>query len=160
LLSEYASDDKQVHAVFDIDNTLIFDDNRETPNVQVKHLLEVARAHGCKIHLVTAREKSSEVTKWTRDELKRHGIPYDSLALSPKKSRSSMTEVAKWKHMERAKHTPVVLTVGDQWGDLIQLETDDHIDRLDKRHNALESPWLVMKCNDGVSEYGLKLMAV
>jgi len=40
------------------------------------------------------------------------------------------------------------------------LETDDHIDILDKRHNALESPWLVMKCNDGVSEYGLKLMAV
>jgi len=48
LISEYQPT-TTMHAVFDIDDTLIFDDERQTPNIQVKHLLEVARAHGCKI---------------------------------------------------------------------------------------------------------------
>lgn len=149
-----------LHAVFDIDDTLIFDDDRQTPNVQVKHLVEVCRAHGCKIHLVTARERSAEVIRWTRDELRRHGILYDSLALAPKSERTSMAKVAKWKHSERAKHKPVVLTVGDQWGDSLLLQDEDDIDRLDKLHDVQnQGPWIILRPNDGVSEYGFKLMA-
>lgn len=147
------------HAVFDIDDTLIFDDNRQTPNLQVKHLLEVARAHNCKIHLVTAREKNAEVIKWTRDELRRHGIQYDTLALAPKKMRETMATIAAWKHSERAKHAPVLVSVGDQWGDIILLTDESDIDALDTRHNMQYAPWAVVECKDGVTKWGLKLMA-
>jgi hypothetical protein len=150
---------KPLHAVFDIDDTLIFDDNRQTPNLQVKHLLEVARAHNCKIHLVTAREKNAEVIKWTRDELRRHGIQYDTLALAPKKTRETMATIAAWKHSERAKHAPVLVSVGDQWGDILLLTDEADIAALDDKHKAQHAPWLVVMPNDGVTVYGLKLMA-
>lgn len=158
LLAEY-SGAQEPHAVFDIDDTLIFDDNRQTPNVQIKHLLEVARAYGCKIHLVTAREKSAEVTRWTRDELRRHGIQYDTLVLAPKKARTSMATVAAWKLSERAKHQPLLISVGDQWGDSVLIRSDEDIARLDAFHNVALGPWLIIRPHDGVTEYGVKLMA-
>lgn len=156
---EGAEPSKGFHAVFDIDDTLIFDDNRQTPNLQVKHLLEVARAHNCKIHLVTAREKNAEVIKWTRDELRRHGIQYDTLALAPRKMRETMATIAAWKHSERAKHAPVLVSVGDQWGDILLLTDESDIAVLDERHKAQHAPWQVVMPNDGVTVYGLKLMA-
>lgn len=160
LVAEHMSKQPEnASVVFDIDDTLIFDDNHQTPNVQVKHLLEVARAHGCKVHLVTAREKSAEVTKWTRDELRRHGIQYDSLALAPKKVRDSMASIAKWKHSERAKHAPVILSVGDQWGDCVLLNSEDDIDTLDAVHVVSENPWVIISPNDGITVFALKLMA-
>jgi len=162
LISEHISGvdaSVQYHAVFDIDDTLIFDDNRQTPNVQVRHLLDVARAHGLKIHLVTARERSAEVSKWTRDELRRHGIHYESLALAPKKARESMKDVSAWKHSERDRHKPVVISVGDQWGDLVLLEKEEDIIALDAHYNTRETPWVIMKPNDGVTVYGIKLFA-
>lgn len=145
------------NAVFDIDDTLIFDDQNETPNVQVKHLLQVARAYGYKIHLITAREKSASVMKWTRDELRRHSIQYETLALAPKKSRVSMADIAAWKHGERLKHKPV-LSVGDQWGDLVLLSSEEDIPKFDTKHNAIEHPWILFCPNDGVTKYALKLM--
>lgn len=159
LLSEYQSTAPVLHAVFDIDDTLIFDDERQTPNIQVKHLLEVARAHGCKIHLVTARERSAEVTKWTRDELRKQGIQYDSLALAPSKSRETMATVAAWKHSERARHAPVVVSVGDQWGDLLLLSEESDIALLNARHKTHETPWVIIEPKDSVTVYGVKLMA-
>ena len=161
ILSDYNSKE-QGHVVFDIDDTLIFDDDRTTPNVQVKHLLDVARACGYKIHLVTAREKSAEVTKWTRDELRRHGIRYESLALAPKKVRTSMKDVALWKHSERKSHSaqgPVVMSVGDQWGDGILIRDENHIDELNQKYNIDEWPWIILSPKDGVTLYSFKLMA-
>lgn len=144
---------------FDIDDTLIFDDSRQTPNVQVKHLLDVARAHGYKIHLITAREKSPEVIRWTRDELRRHCVYYDTLALCPKSKRNSMQEVSAWKHSERAKKTNCILSVGDQWGDLMTLENDEHIKIMDTKHGTKDSPWILFSKPDSSALYGLKLMA-
>jgi predicted HAD superfamily phosphohydrolase YqeG len=157
VLSELAVGD-DLNVVFDIDDTLIFDDNRQTPNIQVKHLLEVAKAHGYKIHLVTAREKNNEVIKFTRDELRRHQITYDTLALAPKKSRGSMTDVALWKHSERSKHLPV-LSVGDQWGDILPLGSDFDIDALNEFFKVKDGPWLLIEVNDKITKFGLKLMA-
>jgi len=145
--------------VFDIDDTLIFDDEHQTPNVQVKHLLDVARAYGCRIHLVTAREKSADVIKWTEDELRRHGIAYDTLALAPKSSRASMKSVALWKFKQREKNRPVLASIGDQWGDSLLLESEADIDLLDRMHNTKETPWIIVRPNDGVTQYGVKLMA-
>lgn len=159
IVSEHISDEPS-DIVFDIDDTLIFDDSRQTPNVQIKHLLEVCRAHGCKVHLVTAREKSADVIKWTRDELRRHGIQYDTLALAPRKQRESMATIAAWKHSQRAKHAPVLLSVGDQWGDSVLIASDEDIDALNERHNVLHSgPWVLFHVNDAVTHYGFKLMA-
>jgi hydroxymethylpyrimidine pyrophosphatase-like HAD family hydrolase len=156
ILIGYHGTDK--HVVFDIDDTLIFDDERQSPNLQVKHLLEVARAHNYKIHLVTAREKNAEVIKWTRDELRRHCIYHDSLALCPKKSRNSMKDVSAWKHSERAKHKVCVLSVGDQWGDFLILEKEGQIAQLDKDHGTDTKPWLIIENPDCSSRYALKLM--
>jgi predicted HAD superfamily phosphohydrolase YqeG len=159
LISDHITSNSGEHnAVFDIDDTLIFDDQNETPNIQVKHLLDVARAYGYKIHLVTARERSNAVMKWTRDELRRHAIQYESLVLAPKKSRTSMAAVAQWKHSERMKHKPV-LSVGDQWGDLILLSNENDIPKFDEQHNAAEHPWILFCPNDGVTKYALKLMS-
>jgi len=145
----------QASVVFDIDDTIVFDDGHETPNIQIKHLLGVVKAYGFQIHLVTAREHSATNIKWTRDEMRRHGIVYDTLALCPKKMRTTMDVVAKWKNDERLKHQPVILTVGDQWGDLMQLSDETDIDKLDKMHNTAACPWLLIKTSLG---YGLKLM--
>jgi hypothetical protein len=161
LIAEYMNQtsEQELQAVFDIDDTLIFDDDRATPNIQVKHLLEVARAHGCKIHLVTARERSPEVVRWTREELKRHNIVYDSLSLAPPSVRTSMADVAIWKYQERAKRKPVVLSVGDQWGDSLLLLQENDIDVLDSMHDAKSTPWIIVRPNDDVTVYGVKLMA-
>jgi predicted secreted acid phosphatase len=159
IISEHTVDPvKPPSIVVDIDNTIIFDDGRNTINLQIKHLLDVAKSHCCKIHLVTAREKSTEVIKFTREELRRLCIPYDTLALAPKKSRDSMASVSAWKHSERAKHN-TLLSIGDQWGDLLLLSSDRDIDILDAAHNAKEGPWLIVKPNDGVTQYGMKIMA-
>lgn len=151
--------ERACNIVFDIDDTLIFDDQRQTPNVQIKFLLDVAKAHGCKVHLVTARERSKEVRQWTAQELKRHSIAYDSLALAPAKHRENMASVSAWKFAERARHKPVLLSVGDQWTDLIKVATDDALEVLDAQHKTSQSPWLLVKPEDGVTQYGLKLMA-
>lgn len=159
IISEHTVDPlKPPSIVVDIDNTIIFDDGRNTINLQIKHLLDVAKSHSCKIHLVTAREKNTEVMKFTREELRRLCIPYDTLALSPKKSRGSMASVSAWKHSERAKHN-TILSIGDQWGDCLLLTSDSDIDMLDVIHNAREGPWIILKPNDGVTLYGMKIMA-
>lgn len=61
-----------LHYVFDIDDTLIFDNGRSTPNVQVVKLLEEAKANGDQVHLITARGLSARSE--TVAELKRAGI--------------------------------------------------------------------------------------
>jgi hypothetical protein len=153
IISEHQKGNASV--VFDIDDTIVFDDGHETPNIQIKHLLSVVKAYGFQIHLVTARESSATNIKWTRDEMRRHGIIYDSLALCPKKMRTTMDVVAKWKHDERLKHCPVILTVGDQWGDLMPLTDETDIDALDRMHNINATPWMLIKTSNG---FGLKLM--
>lgn len=159
IISEHTVDPlKPPSIVVDIDNTIIFDDGRNTINLQIMHLLNVAKSHCCKIHLVTARENSTEVRKFTREELRRLGIPYDTLALSPKKSRDSMTSVSAWKHSERARSN-TLLSIGDQWGDLLLLTSDNDIDELDKLHNTREGPWIIIRPNDGVTQFGMKIMA-
>jgi hypothetical protein len=160
LLADYIqTHEGPFHVAFDIDDTLIFDDNRGSPNIQVKHLLDVAKAYGCKIHLITAREKSVDVSRWTRQELRRQGIPYDTLSLAPKEKRKNMATISKWKATERSKWVPMLLTVGDQWGDIITIQSELDIDILDHEYATADSPWLLVMPNDGKSIYGLKLIA-
>jgi len=70
-----------------------------------------------------------------------------------------MATVAAWKHSERARNAPVVVSVGDQWGDLLLLEDETDIDTLNVRHKTHDTPWVIVKPNDSVTVYGVKLMA-
>jgi hydroxymethylpyrimidine pyrophosphatase-like HAD family hydrolase len=64
---------KQKHLVFDIDDTLLFDNGRSAPNLQIIEFLTDMKASGFQIHLVTARGKSTE--SMTKLELNRSAIP-------------------------------------------------------------------------------------
>ena len=159
-IETYCTNAKDYHVVFDIDDTLIFDDNRQTPNIQIKHLLNLAHAHNCKVHLVTAREHSKEVLKWTQDELRRHNIVYTTLALAPKKERSGgMDRISAWKHAERTKHSPCIFSVGDQWGDSVQLRSEEDIDLLNQAYDIEEWPWCIIMPETKFPIYGIKIMA-
>lgn len=70
-----------------------------------------------------------------------------------------MSDVSRWKATERSKYAPVLLTVGDQWSDIIVIENDDDIDALDAFLKTIDSPWLLVRPHDKIAEYGLKLMA-
>lgn len=150
------------HVVFDIDDTIIFDDYRGSMNHQIVSLLRILQDRGYKIHFVTARHISMRAE--TEKELREKGVKYDTLALCPDATRKAaespngMAIIAQWKHSERALHKPI-LSVGDQWGDMILLTQDSDIDRLDKECNSKEYPWHIVKPNDNVTTYGLKLMA-
>lgn len=148
--------------VFDIDDTLIFDVPNKTTLTPHKHVIDLfqrLQELGTDIHLVTARLNDRQMRKETEKELFLYNLRYDSLTLAPQRARTSMTSVSKWKMETRKKiglrySSPICLTVGDQWGDMIVLEEDDHIDTLDEEHS---SPYILLRPNDGVSLWGLKL---
>jgi len=147
--------------VFDIDDTLIFDDNRKKPtvNAQIIALLTYLHKMGYKIHLVTARLDDEEMRQVTNDELTKIKIPkWDSLSLCPEMYRESGVTISKWKASCRQRVKPVALSVGDQWSDLIILQNEEHFDFLDSYHNVEKYPWVVIEPEDGITFLGLKLM--
>lgn len=149
--------------VFDIDDTLIFDDYRNTPNQQVRALLLYLQQRDYNVHLVTARVNDAEMKKTTKEELDQMGIKLrkgrDTLALCPDKMRETMASVSAWKAAMRKANGPVALTVGDQWGDLMEIKSEDELDALDAAHGTAKTPWLIVDPQDGIASYGLKLMA-
>lgn len=148
---------KPFNVVFDIDDTIIFDNGRSTPNLQVVELLKKLKAKGAKIHLVTARDQESR--QETILELKRSKIEYDSLELASSKARESLVGVAKFKHAMRKKYGPVLLSVGDQWTDFYTISSEDELEYLDGLHETHKYPWILVKLNDKTTSFGLKLMA-
>jgi hypothetical protein len=153
--------------VFDIDDTLIRDREdsfRVNPSVVV--LLQKLREKlGAHVHLVTARNDDDETVAWTKNQLSIVGLDeYDSLWHAPNKYRKSMSIVSRWKMNVRAQialhyGVPVTLTVGDQWGDITVLASDDDILKMDVCFESLKNPWILLSPNDGISLYGLKLIA-
>ena len=159
-------------AVFDIDDTILRDRNdRFTLNPAIVNLYNQLISIGVDTHLVTARANDAVTVKWTSDQLSILGIApaspgllgYASLHLAPESRRKSMTDVSQWKMEKRRDigiraHAPIVLTVGDQWGDMVVLSEDADIDALDAAF-APGKPWKVVRPHDDVSLWGLKLRA-
>lgn len=156
--------------VFDIDDTLIFDDYRITPNQQVVALLLHLQQNNYNIHLVTARTAGSSTRQQTIEELRKVRINLrkdrDTLSFCPPKIRKESDEmpaeegllkIADWKFHERKTFQPVALSVGDQWGDLIHLKVMPS--ELDDKYNSAKTPWHIIFPNDNVTYCGLKLMA-
>ena len=156
---------KTPHCFFDIDDTLIFDvaDNKGLTNFLVVQLLHLAKAHGMRVHLVTARLDDPEVLKWTKTQLKKHGLEglYDSLSLAPEAARESMELISKWKYERRKEFhrgsNIVVFSVGDQWGDGTLLRSDKEIDKKDKKFAADKYPWAITSGHG--CKYFLKILA-
>lgn len=158
----------QAHApplvvVMDIDDTLIRD--RATHSVLIPAIVQLHNKLvelGAAVYLVSARTNDAATRAWTVEQLVQLGIHgYKALHLAPDGRRKTMTDVSRWK-MEtrrgigRAAGAPVVLTVGDQWSDMVTLSDDADIDTLDATF-APKQPWKIMRPNDGVSLWGLKL---
>jgi hypothetical protein len=154
--------------VFDIDDTLIFDN--ETDDVKLKkhevviNLLMRLREVGANIHLITARVNDDEMRKETIKELELMNIPYNSLTLAPQSARQNMATVSKWKMQTRRSigalaKSPIALTVGDQWGDMIVLPDEEQINVLDSTYKTTDTPFIVLRPSDNVSLWGLKLQS-
>ena len=159
--------------VFDIDDTLIFDKGDDgIPNHALIDLLVLLVAEGVRVILVTARSRSVDNEQWTRDQLKKMGIrDYADLQLAPDKDRKTMAAVSAWKLRMRqaaaqAAGAPVILSIGDAWSDLVQLRNDDDFDVLDDElavraaQDGLasdKSHWAIVRPNDGLSCWGIKL---
>jgi hypothetical protein len=147
--------------VFDIDETLVLDDSKPLPEVIA--LLKRLRALDCRIFLVTARHPSAR--DYTVKELASVGLTsefYDDLALCPSKFRTSMNLVGDWKKSQRQsianRHAmPILLTVGDQWTDLTNVGSLQEMMALDEAHGVNHTPWTLVRLEDGIGFYGLKL---
>lgn len=143
--------------VFDIDDTILFDNSRSGPNLQVLEFLKDSYDAGHKIHLVTARSLSARSD--TIAELKRSRVPFHSLDLATEKQRDSMASIAEYKFACRKKYGPVFVSFGDQWGDVFKIREDKEIELLDNVHQCSETPWIVVEPEDGVTRWGVKLMS-
>jgi hypothetical protein len=147
--------------VFDIDETLVMEGSKPLPEVIA--LLKRLRALDCRIFLVTARHPSAR--DYTVKELASVGLTpefYDELALCPGKFRTSMNLVGEWKKSQRQsianKHAmPILLTVGDQWTDLTNVGSLQEMNALDEAHGVDHTPWTLVRLEDGLGFYGLKL---
>ena len=138
--------------VVDIDDTLIFDDGRSTANRQVFDFVNALFDSKYTIHLVTARSK--EMDRATKIELQTVGVKYTTLDSAPEKSRANMKLTSEWKFKMRQTYGPIALSIGDQWTDLTKVSSEEDLEILDRQYPG---PWVLVKPNDGITSYGLKL---
>lgn len=149
--------------VFDIDATVLREDN--TAIEETVKLLKRLRSLGAKIIFITARHPSMRDV--TVRELQGIGIntrDYDRLLISPQSSRRSMKTVGDWKASARQAiaaefRIPVLLTVGDQWTDIVTVRSDRELAQLDEAYGTRNKPYVLVLPNDGISILGLKLAA-
>jgi len=147
--------------VFDIDDTLVREDSKPLPEVVA--LLKQFAASKYVIGLVTARHES--MREYTIKELANVGITYslfkgEHLMFCPQQFRSSFTEISRWKRSARYylkvnSKRKLLCTVGDQWTDLITIESDKERSMLDDAYGP--STLRLMRLNDGLCIFGIKL---
>ena len=156
--------------VFDIDATLLHDsDSPKQPAKPIASMVDLLRklqSHGVQIALVTARLDDSSMRLDTETTLRSLGISdCKHLHLAPEAARRNMAAVSHWKHKTRGEiakkeRGPIVLSVGDQWGDLIPLSAERDIDAMDEAFGVRHAPYLLVRPHDGVTMWGLKLLDI
>ena len=172
LLNETSTADTVPSAIacFDIDATLLFDEENATlgiePNRNVLMLLNRLHELGVEIHLITARRNDEEMRLETLKELHSSAIniegKYKTLSLAPERHRSNMSTISRWK-MECRRliamryRCPITISIGDQWGDIVVLRTEDDLDKLDEVVGTENMPYVVVRTHDGCGLWGLKL---
>jgi predicted mannosyl-3-phosphoglycerate phosphatase (HAD superfamily) len=103
--------DRVIHendaVMFDIDDTLIYVNGQL--NQPIVDLLHYSKSLGYKIVIITARPILKPVINFTIKQLKRHGIPYDTLAFTPAENKGAL---------KRDMEYNFILSVGDMPTDL------------------------------------------
>jgi hypothetical protein len=157
-----ANPSKQEYTVvFDIDDTIVRKNSDALP--EVLELLFNFHSMGCIIGFVTARHDS--MREFTIKELAAINIDNtiyqgQNLLFCPQEYRNSFTSISKWKQSARyflksSTRRKLLCTVGDQWTDLITIESDRERSMLDNAYGA--STLRLMRLNDGLCEFGIKL---
>ena len=150
--------------VFDIDDTLLND--HSAPLKETIQLLKRLRQLNARVFLVTARHPSTR--NETVEELKSIGVypdkDYDELLITPIHARVSMKHVGDWKKAARQSiankfQMPILLTVGDQWTDIVPVESERELYSLDAAFGTRYTPWVLLRISDGIGVLGLKLRA-
>jgi len=153
--------------VFDIDATLVNESEDDSPAQPLEATLELLRKLqklGVHLALVTARLDEPQMRRDTEATLRKLGLSsWHHLLLAPQSARGSMAAVSRWKHSKRAElarslKQPVVLSVGDQWGDLLPLKADKDIDAMDTAFGVQHAPFQLVRPHDGYTMWGLKLL--
>jgi predicted secreted acid phosphatase len=156
-------------AVFDIDDTVLLDDSSTTrnvtiPNSMIIELFKKLKHLNIEIHFVTARLRCDEMISETKKELEILGLEglYDTLSLAPQNHRKNLATISLWKMNQRKKiaeksNQCIILSVGDQWGDLIVIKSENDIKTFDDKYKSYNAPYIVVRSNDGVTLWGLKL---
>lgn len=150
--------------VFDIDDTLKFSTKPHTEIVNLYHKLQNDPIIKPSIHIVTARIDDKDYIEETKKELLKIGIDhFDRLIHAPNKYRKNLGDVGIWKETQRldssleSKSPYIVLTVGDQWGDVVSIKNESEIDELDKIYG--KKNYILLRPDDEISLWGLKLPA-
>ena len=152
-------------AAFDADDTLLRDKEPHfKPIAAIVALFRALQAHNIAVHVITARLRDAETTAWTQEQLQTLGIvlrPH-CLHLAPAEARTDMASVAQWKRdtrvaIARKTGAPMLLSVGDQWGDIVALQKEEDIDMLDARFAPHGGPYFILRPRDHIALWGLKL---
>jgi hypothetical protein len=93
--------------MFDIDDTLIFINGQA--NLPIINLLKYAMNLGYKIIIITARPNTVFTEMFTKWQLKKYGIPYHSLIITPAQNKGNVKVQTGLNY---------ILSVGDQPTDL------------------------------------------
>lgn len=158
---------KPLVAVFDIDDTLVMDVEDEAFHVNpaVVKLFQSLKSLGCENYVVTARQHGTEERKFSLDQLRAVGIDCrpGHLFHCPARDRSRGTQgVAEFKARARQriaeKHgTKLALTVGDQWTDMVVVKSSDELYRMPERTSVAPDQFALVRPEDNVVRWGLKL---
>lgn len=147
--------------VFDIDETLIFnhpsDEEQFTKNQPVIDLYNWGVKHNIDMFIVTARPKEEANAAWTKKILDKCNITsYKRIYYKPREYESRCSSQAKWHYRERINNThghTILVSVGDKWGDLLDMEDKVNIAFTDQMDNTT----FHIITGDDWSTFGLKL---
>lgn len=153
--------------VFDIDDTLLYSEGDSVfPIRSSVFLLKSLKRMGCTIYLVTARHPDYEQDTWK--ELKSIGVTKQDvqspILFCDVRAREKWPSLSASKYQLRqaialAEQSPVLLTVGDQWSDLVRMSSNQQFQAFDEIYGAAETPWMLFSIMDGTTLFGLKLRA-
>ena len=125
--------------VFDVDDTLLLHDGAAIgPMVALARALH---AMGAVVHIVTASEDASTLRAETEAALARLGVVYKTLWMTNSTQPRGWEAISKWKgscraKIERAHKAPVVLSIGDVFGDMTLVKSEKHMDALETQRKA------------------------